>query len=87
MSSEIAAELEEINVPSALHPRRRIVVLKRTDGAYSFAEQYHYVSEYEGQVIATGWHSLPSHGLYSSLEVAAAEGQAWLEALYKADPF
>lgn len=68
--------LEEVEIPSALHPRRRVVVLLRDDGLFAWAEQYHYVSEHDGEVIVEGWHSLAPEGIYASAEIAAAEGRA-----------
>ena len=68
--------LEEVEIAAAMHSRRRVVVLRRDDGWYSYAEQYHFVSEYEGSVIAEGWHTLSSNGVVASVEIAEAEGRA-----------
>ena len=70
------ATLEEVEIASAAHPRRRVVVLMRNDGLFAWAEQYHYVSEYEGEVVAEGWHTLTPEGIHASAEIAAAEGRA-----------
>lgn len=77
---EILAELGEFTRASADHPRRRIVVFRRADGNFTFAEQYHYTSIEEGVMIASGWATLPAEGVYSSLELAASDGQAALKA-------
>ena len=49
-----------------------MVVLERDDGNFTFAEQYHYASEHDGQVIAEGWASLPAEGMYATVEDAEA---------------
>ena len=69
-------ELEAVDVPSATHPRRRLVVLQRDDGHFAVAEQYYYVSQYEGKIIKEGWHQLPPDGLYATAEIAEQEGYA-----------
>jgi hypothetical protein len=51
---KIVKELETLEVPDAIHPRRRIVVMQRDDGHFTFAEEYFYVSQYEGEIIAEG---------------------------------
>lgn len=71
---EVVRELAEVDVESAIHPRRRVVILLRGDGHYAFAEQYHYTSEHEGKIVAEGWHTLDPEGVYASVEIAQAEG-------------
>ena len=56
--------------------KRRLVILQREDGHFSLAEEYSYVSEYEGEVIAKGWQQLLPNGVYDSIETAEAEGRA-----------
>jgi hypothetical protein len=65
-----------MEVAEAIHPRRRIVVLRRDDGHFSFSEEYFCVSEYEGEIIACSWERLPPSGLYQTAEIAEAEGLA-----------
>lgn len=77
---QIIKELEEVELASRSHPdrrtRRRIVVLQRDDGNYTFAEQYYYVSEYNGDAIAKGWQTLRPNGIHATAEIAEAEGRA-----------
>lgn len=73
---KVVRELEPVEVLDAIHPRRRIVVLQRDDGHFSVAEEYHYTNEYEGEVIAEGWHRQSPNGLYATPEIAEAEGRA-----------
>jgi hypothetical protein len=73
---EVARELEEVEVGSAVNPRRRVVILLRSDGRYAFAEQYHYSSEHGGKVQAEGWATLRPEGIYGSAEIAQSEGVA-----------
>src|SRR5207244_4853803 len=40
---KVVKELEIVEVPHAIHPRRRIVVLQRDDAHFTFAEEYFYV--------------------------------------------
>jgi hypothetical protein len=73
---QVVKELEAVEVAAAIHPRRRIVVLRRDDGYYTFAEQYFFVSEYEGEIIAEGWQTQPPTGIYASAAIAESEGRA-----------
>jgi hypothetical protein len=57
---------------------RRVVILQRDDGHFTFAEEYSYKSEYEGKVFAEGWAQLPPEGIFASAEIAEAEGQSAL---------
>ena len=62
-----------------IHPgrreRRRIVVLRRGDGYYTFAEQYFFISEYEGEIITEGWQTLRPNGIYASAAIAESEAR------------
>ena len=73
---QLEKELDIAEISAALHPKRRIVVLQREDGLYTYAEQYDYVSNYEGKIIAEGWATLPSDGMYPTSEIAETEGRA-----------
>jgi hypothetical protein len=67
---QIIATFERSNAP---HKRRRLVVLQRKDGYFSFAEEYYYQSEYVGEVVAEGWARLPPEGIFETIEIATAE--------------
>jgi hypothetical protein len=56
--------------------RRRVAILQREDGYFSFSESYFYTSEYEGEIIAQGWQQLPPEGIFTSAEIAEAEGRS-----------
>lgn len=73
---QIAKELGIAEISTALHPKRRMVVLQRENGLYAYAEQYHYVSKYEGNIIAEGWATLPGDGMYPTSQMAEIEGRA-----------
>jgi hypothetical protein len=73
---QVVKELETVEVASAIHPRRRIVVLRRDDGHFTFAEQYFYVSEHEGEIIKEGWQTLPPRGVHATAVIAEAEARA-----------
>lgn len=48
------------------------MVLQRKDGYFSLGEECHYRSEYEGEVVADGWHDFhPGH--LRTIEIATAE--------------
>ena len=51
--------IETFERTDALHKRRRLVVLQRNDGFFSIAEEYYFRSEYDGEVVAEGWHDCP----------------------------
>lgn len=73
---EIVRELDEVQASSALHPRRRMVVMRRDDGHYTVAEQYYYINKWEGRLIAEGWATLRPQGVYATAEAAEAEARA-----------
>lgn len=69
----------EIVSPSTGKPeQRRIAILQRDDGHFTFAEEYSYRSEHEDEVIAEGWQQLPPEGIFESAEVAEVEGRSAL---------
>jgi hypothetical protein len=74
----IVKELDAVEVKSALHPRRRIVIIQRDDGWYTYAEQYYYVSEYDGEIMTEGWQTLRTEGLCATSQAAEMEGRAAL---------
>lgn len=73
---QVVKELDEVKISSAVHPRRRIVVLLRDDGNFTFAEQYHYTNEWEGEIVVEGWVTLRPNGIYATAAIAEAEGRA-----------
>jgi hypothetical protein len=75
-----ALEIIEIVSPPQ---QRRIAVLQRDDGHYSFAEEYAYRSEYEGELIAEGWQRLPSEGIFHCEEAAEEAGRCALYSRYR----
>ncbi len=72
---KIVKELDETEVASALHRRRRMAVLERDDGHFTLAEQYHYATDVDGKVVAEGWATLPSEGIFATAEEAEAEAR------------
>ena len=71
--------LEPIHTVSPVtgKPRqRRIVILQRDDGHFSFVEEYSYRLECDGKVIAEGWARLPTGSpIFANAESAEAEAQ------------
>ena len=73
---EVVRELDEVEIASAPHPRRRMIVIRRDDGLYTFAEQYHYTNEWDGRLVAEGWATLRPKGVYATAETAEADARA-----------
>jgi hypothetical protein len=73
---KVVRELDEVRADKELHPRRRMVVMRRNDGHYTFAEQYYYLNEWEGRLVAEGWATLPPQGVYATAEAAEADALA-----------
>ena len=71
-------ELEAVEAMGAIHPRRRMVVMQRDDGHFTFAVEYYYISQYEGEIVSKGWRQLPPNGIYATAAIAEAEGRASL---------
>jgi len=72
---KIVKALETVEVPNNIHPRRRIVVLQRDDGGFTFAEEYYYTSQHDGEIIAEGWARLPPNGIHTTADIAEFEGR------------
>lgn len=72
----IVKELEAVEIPNTRKGPRRIIIVERDDGFYTYAEQYHYVSEYDGEIISEGWHTVAHDGIYESSAVAETEGRS-----------
>jgi hypothetical protein len=72
------SETFEVFSPVMGKQQRRIAILQRDDGHFSFAEQYFFTSEYEGEIIAEGWHHRRTEGIFASAELAEAAGRAAL---------
>jgi hypothetical protein len=76
---KVVKTLEAIDVVSAVtgeRQQRRVVILQRDDGHFTFAEEYFYTSVWEGAIVAQGWARHPSEGIFASAESAEAEGRA-----------
>jgi hypothetical protein len=69
--------------PSSRHPKRRLVIVERNDGRFSYLEQYYFVSEYEGKVYAEGWASLNREGIYDTADAAEREGLSAMSHIYR----
>jgi hypothetical protein len=55
---------------------RRLLIIKRSDGAFHNIEEYWHKSVYEGELIAVGWASLGTDGsLYQTVEIVEREGR------------
>lgn len=78
----VLKELPEFEVAGALHPRRRMVVIQRRDGNFSFAEQYYYRDEYDGDVVE-GWATLDREGIYETAAMAESEATSVLAQRYR----
>ena len=55
---------------------RRLVIVQRSDGIFSIAEEYYYISEDNGEVISEGWSRLPAEGLFETFDLARKEALA-----------
>jgi hypothetical protein len=77
---------ETVEVADRSFPRRRIVVLERDDGRFSFAEEYYYQNLWEGEIIAEGWGRHSPNGIHETAEIAEREGLAFLAAWHRLAP-
>ncbi len=76
---KVVKVLEPIEVISAVTGRRqqrRVAILQRDDGHFSFAEEYFYTSEHEGEILAQGWQQLPPEGIFGSMGTGESEGRS-----------
>ena len=72
---KVLEAIETVSRTTGKMEQRRIAILQRDDGYFTFAEEYFYRSEYEGEVLAEGWQRLPPEGVFESAEIAETEGQ------------
>jgi hypothetical protein len=76
---KVVKVLDAIDVVSAVtgkRQQRRVAILLRDDGHFSFAEEYFYTSIWEGEIIAQGWARHPPEGVFASAEIAEVEGRS-----------
>ncbi|WP_077104793.1 hypothetical protein [Agrobacterium sp. DSM 25558] len=71
----VVKELEAVEIAAVDKGLRRIIIIERDDGFYAFAEQYYYVSEYDGEIISQGWHTISRNGIFETSQVAETEGR------------
>jgi len=75
---KVLEAIETVSRATGEPQQRRIAILKRDDGHFTFAEEYSYRSEYEGEVIAEGWQQLPAEGIFETAEIAEVEARSAL---------
>ncbi|MBH5401045.1 hypothetical protein HZZ13_25165 [Bradyrhizobium sp. CNPSo 4010] len=75
---KVLEAIETVSRATGKPQQRRLVVLQREDGHFSFAEEYSYRSECESEVITEGWQQLPPEGIFETAEMAEAEGRSTL---------
>jgi hypothetical protein len=80
---KVSESIEIVSVATGKPQQRRVAILQRDDGHFTFAEEYSYKSVYEGEIIAEGWQQLPSEGIFASAEIAEAEGRSALRRRHK----
>jgi hypothetical protein len=79
----VSEAIEIVSAATGKPQQRRVAILQRDDGHFTFTEECSYKSEYEGEIIAEGWQRLPSEGNFASAEIAEAEGQSALRRKHK----
>ena len=63
----------------AIHPKRRLNIVARDSGGFGIVEQYYYRTEDEdGTILAEGWGSLGSFGIFADADLAEQEVKALL---------
>ena len=73
---KVLEAIELVSRATGKPQQRRVAILQRDDGHFSFAEEYFYTSEYDGEIIAQGWARLPPEGIFGTAEIAEAEGRS-----------
>jgi hypothetical protein len=81
---KVSEAVQLVSAATGKPQQRRIAILRRDDGHFTFAEEYSYKSEYEGEILAEGWQRLPSEGVFESAELAEIAGQSALVQRHKA---
>jgi hypothetical protein len=77
--AKVLGPIEVISEATKEPQLRRVAILERDDGHFTFAEEYLYTSEYEGEIIAQRWARLWTAGIYDNLDKAEAEGRLFLQ--------
>jgi len=73
---KVLEAIELVSRATGKPQQRRVAILQRDDGNFSFAEEYFYTSECDGEIIAQGWARLPPEGIFGTAEIAEAEGRS-----------
>jgi hypothetical protein len=81
---KVSEAIQVVSIATGEPQQRRVAILQRDDGHFTFAEEYSYKSEYEGEIVAEGWARLPGEGIFESAELAEMEGQSALLQRHKA---
>jgi hypothetical protein len=81
---KVLEAIQTVSVVTGKPQQWRVAILRRDDGYFSFAEEYSYKSEYEGQVIAEGWKRQRPEGIFEGIEQAEEAGQLALFQRHKA---
>ncbi|MGJ5208190.1 hypothetical protein [Bradyrhizobium sp. HKCCYLR20261] len=85
---KVVKTLEPVQTMSAEgnSKQRRIAILQRDDRYFTFAEEYYFKSEYEGELISEGWAQLPSEGIFETMELAEEAGQTAFRKRHNVQP-
>jgi hypothetical protein len=75
---KVLEPIQTVSAATGKPQQRRMVIVQRDDGHFSFAEEYSYRSEYEGEVVAEGWRRLPAEGIFLDAETAEVEARRLL---------
>lgn len=76
---KVSESIQTISASTGKVQQRRVAILQREDGHFTFAEEYHYKSEYEGEVIAEGWQRLPAEGIFERADAAETASRSVLQ--------
>jgi len=81
---KVSEAIQGVSLATGKPQEWRVAILQRDDGHFTFAMEYYYKSEYEGETIAEGWHKFSGEGIFESAELAEVAGQYALLQRYKA---
>jgi hypothetical protein len=75
---KVSEAIQFVSVVTRKPAQRRVAILQRDDGHFTFAEEYSYRSVHEGEIIAEGWQRLAPEGIFESAESAEVAGRSAL---------
>lgn len=75
LAAQPNAQTNDIATIKLSNPKERLRIIERTDGFFTIAAEYYYRSVHGGRVIAEGWATRETDGIFATFELAQREAR------------